>query len=80
MYRNLAVLVLPSRSDFVLFFMFARRSKVMMVKDPDEQDVSTTAAQNSFYLLRFKSCVFLNESSAVEANRTVLCKILGRQT
>jgi len=60
--------------------MFARRSKVMMVKDPDVQDVSAIAAQNSFYLLRLQSCVFLNESSANEANRTVLCKILGRQT
>ena len=52
----------------------------MMVKDPEVQDVSATAAQNSFYLLRFKSCVFVNESSATEANRAVLWKILGRQT
>jgi hypothetical protein len=79
-YRNPALLVLPSRSDFVLCFMFARRSKVMMVKDPEVQDVSATTAQNSFFLLRFKSCVFLNESSAVEANRAVLCKMLWRKT
>jgi len=53
MYRNPALLVLPSRSDFVLCFLFASRSKVMMVKDPQLQDVSTTAVQNSFYPLRF---------------------------
>jgi len=53
MYRNLAVLVLPSRSNFVLFFVFARRSKVMMVKDPEVQDVSATAAQIKFLSTTF---------------------------
>jgi len=45
MYRNPALFVLPSRSDFVLCFMFARRSEVMMVKDPEVQEVSATAKQ-----------------------------------